>query len=131
MLPSSVCGASSLIGLKRCCIDRNAIDTILVTHFHADHFGGVPFFILDAQFYSRRTAPLTLVGPPGFRVRLAEAMEVFFPGSPTASRKFTTELREIAAGDDFVEAIRRSVESSTVVLVVVGLVVFEALNGGG
>ncbi|MBZ0148102.1 MAG: MBL fold metallo-hydrolase, partial [Pseudorhodoplanes sp.] len=49
------CGASSLIALKRAGIDRNAIETILVTHFHADHFGGVPFFVLDAQLVAKRS----------------------------------------------------------------------------
>ena len=48
------------IGMNRCGIDRNAIDTILVTHFHADHFGGVPFFMLDAQFNTKRVRPLTI-----------------------------------------------------------------------
>jgi len=38
------CGASSLVSMKKLGIDRNAIDTILITHFHADHFGGIPFF---------------------------------------------------------------------------------------
>ncbi|MBV9239955.1 MAG: MBL fold metallo-hydrolase, partial [Xanthobacteraceae bacterium] len=51
------CGASSLIGMKRLGIDRAAIDLILLTHFHADHFGGVPFFVLDAQFVAKRTRP--------------------------------------------------------------------------
>jgi ribonuclease BN (tRNA processing enzyme) len=65
---------------------------------HGDHFGGLPFFVLDAQFYSRRQAPLTLVGPPGFQRRLREAMEVFFPGSATAARKFELIVHEIAPG---------------------------------
>jgi len=40
------CGASSLIALKANNIDLNSIDTILFSHFHADHFGGIPFFML-------------------------------------------------------------------------------------
>ena len=47
------CGASSLIALKRANVDPNNVDAILVTHLHGDHFGGIPFLILDGQF-SRR-----------------------------------------------------------------------------
>jgi ribonuclease BN (tRNA processing enzyme) len=89
------CGASALIAIRKFCVEPNAIRTIFITHLHGDHFGGLPFFILDAQFYSRRTAPLTLVGPPGFRERLEQAMEVFFAGSSSAQRKFTTEIHEL------------------------------------
>jgi ribonuclease BN (tRNA processing enzyme) len=92
------CGASSMVALKRCAIDRNLIDTILLTHFHADHFGGIPFFILDAQFVSKRTHPLTLVGPPGLRDWYVRAMETAFPGSSTTQHKFDLSLREVASG---------------------------------
>ena len=68
------CGASSLVALKRLGIDRNAIDTILITHFHADHCGGIPFFILDAQFASR-TRLLTIAGPAGLRDWYGRALE--------------------------------------------------------
>jgi hypothetical protein len=37
-----------------------------------------------------------LVGPPGFRRRLTDAMEVFFPGSSTATRKFQIDLHVVA-----------------------------------
>jgi ribonuclease BN (tRNA processing enzyme) len=92
------CGASSLIAMRKYAVDPNRIRTVFISHLHGDHFGGLPFFILDAQFYSRRTAPLTLVGPLGFQTRLTEAMEVFFPGSSTAKRKFEMEITEISAG---------------------------------
>ncbi len=92
------CGASSLIAMKQQGIDRNAIATIVITHFHADHFGGVPFFILDAQFFSKRREPLTIVGPPGLPAWYERVMETAFPGSSQATQKFDLQLVEIAPG---------------------------------
>src|SRR5437867_11683342 len=89
------CGASSMIAMRRFGVDPNRVGTVFVSHLHGEHFGGLPFMILDGQFYSRRTEPLTLVGPPGLRERLTQAMEVFFPGSSKVERKFTTEIHEL------------------------------------
>lgn len=91
------CGASSLIALKRAAIDPNDIDTILITHLHGDHFGGIPFLVLDGQF-SRRSRRLLIAGPPGLTERVTQAMEVFFPGSSRAQRTFATEFVELAEG---------------------------------
>jgi ribonuclease BN (tRNA processing enzyme) len=91
------CGASSLIALKRAAVDPSDIETILVTHLHGDHFGGIPFLILDGQF-SRRSRRLLMVGPPGLADRVTQAMEVFFPGSSRARRKFETEFLELIDG---------------------------------
>src|SRR5580698_4097993 len=74
------CGASSLPALKRLDIARNEIDLILITHFHGDHFAGLPFLLLDAQF-TRRTRPLVIAGPEGIETRLPQAMEVMFEHS--------------------------------------------------
>jgi ribonuclease BN (tRNA processing enzyme) len=92
------CGASSLVAMKQLGVDRNAITTIVITHFHADHFGGIPFFILDAQFFSKRREPLTIVGPVGLEAWYERVMETAFPGSSQASQKFELHLLEIAAG---------------------------------
>jgi ribonuclease BN (tRNA processing enzyme) len=94
------CGASSLIGMNRLGVDRNAIDTILVTHFHADHFGGIPFFMLDAQFNTRRTRALTIAGPEGLRDWFVRAMETGFSGSSKTQRKFELNLVELAPGEN-------------------------------
>jgi ribonuclease BN (tRNA processing enzyme) len=91
-------GASSLIALKRWDIDRNAIDTILITHFHADHFGGIPFFILDAQLVAKRSRPLTIVGPPGLAERYARVMEAAFPSFPLMPSRFPLTLTELEIG---------------------------------
>jgi len=89
------CGASSLIAMKRAGADPPEIGWVLLTHLHGDHFGGVPFMVLDAQF-SRRTRPLVIAGPPGTRARVEAAMEVFFPNSTRVTRRFTTEFVELA-----------------------------------
>ena len=75
------CGASSLSAMRQQGIDPGEVSKILVTHLHGDHFGGLPFFILEASASSGRTAPLTLAGPPGIEDRLTRAMEVLYPGS--------------------------------------------------
>ena len=61
------CGASSMVAIRKWGVDPNGISTVLVSHLHGDHFGGLPFFLLDAQLISRRTTPLALAGPPASR----------------------------------------------------------------
>jgi ribonuclease BN (tRNA processing enzyme) len=85
------CGASSLLALKRHDIVRDAIDTILITHFHGDHFAGLPFLLLDAQF-TRRTRPLTIAGPEGLETRLRQAMEALYENSSQTQQKFALNL---------------------------------------
>lgn len=92
------CGASALIAMRRFGVDPNGIDGVFLTHLHGDHFGGLPWLILDAQLVSRRARPLTIVGPAGTRERLAAAMEALYPGSSGAERAFAVEVIEIEAG---------------------------------
>jgi len=92
------CGASSLPALKRIGTDRNAIDTILVTHFHGDHFAGVPFFVLDAHFVSRRERPLTIAGPPGLEGWYARVFEATFPGAAGNRLRFPLTFHEVEPG---------------------------------
>ncbi|MDR3563225.1 MAG: MBL fold metallo-hydrolase [Negativicutes bacterium] len=92
------CGASSLTAMRKYDANPNDITTILLTHLHGDHFGGIPFFILDAQMISKRTAPLTIAGPEGTKQRVTELMEVMFPGSSKIEQKFAIDIIEIAVG---------------------------------
>jgi ribonuclease BN (tRNA processing enzyme) len=89
------CGASSLIAMRRFGVDPLAIDAVILSHLHGDHFGGVPFLILDGQF-ARRARPLVVAGPPGVEARVHEAMEVFFPGSSRIERRFDVRYAELA-----------------------------------
>jgi ribonuclease BN (tRNA processing enzyme) len=88
------CGATALTGLKRLGLEPGDVSVVAISHLHGDHFGGLPFLILDGQF-RRRERPLHLVGPPGLADRLARAMEVFFPGSANVSRRFDVRVHEL------------------------------------
>ena len=92
------CGASALISMKRFGVSSADIDKILITHLHGDHFGGIPFFILDSQLISKRTKPLLIAGPPGIKDRIHSAMEIMFPGSSRVKQKFRIEFQELQAG---------------------------------
>jgi ribonuclease BN (tRNA processing enzyme) len=91
------CGATSLPALRRCGLDPGEIGGVFVSHLHGDHFGGLPFLILDAQF-ARRAAPLAVVGPAGTGQRLTAAMECMFPGSSLVRRRFAVEVTELSPG---------------------------------
>ena len=89
------CGASSLPAMKRLGVTRDAIDLILITHFHGDHFGGLPFFLLDAQF-TRRTRPLVIAGPLGIEMRLKNLMEALFEHSSKTQQRFELSVVPLA-----------------------------------
>jgi ribonuclease BN (tRNA processing enzyme) len=91
------CGATSLPALRRTGLDPQEIRAVFVSHLHGDHFGGLPFLILDGQF-SGRTEPLVVVGPPGTGQRLTTAMECLFPGSAHARRAFEVIVTECQPG---------------------------------
>jgi ribonuclease BN (tRNA processing enzyme) len=89
------CGASSLPALKQFEIVRDEIDLILITHFHGDHFAGLPFFLLDAQF-SRRSRPLVIAGPQGIEMRLPQVMEALFEHSSKTKQRFDLSVVPLA-----------------------------------
>ncbi len=98
------CGATSLTALRQQHVDPNLVQAVVLSHLHGDHFGGLPFLILDGQF-RRRTQDLTIVGPPGTWSRLEQAMETLFPGSSRVQRRFQVRVVE--------HADRRAVELDT------------------
>jgi ribonuclease BN (tRNA processing enzyme) len=92
------CGASTPVALKGRNFDLNVIDGVILSHLHGDHFGGLPFLLLDWQFGQRRERPLTIAGPPGTRQRVDAACEVFFPLSTRNARRFPVTFAEIMPG---------------------------------
>lgn len=89
------CGATSLVAMRRAGVEPNEVATVFVSHLHGDHFGGLPFLLLDARFVSRRTDPLLIAGPPGLRERLRATVENLYPGFGAAPWGFPLEVHEL------------------------------------
>jgi len=92
------CGATSLVALKARDIDPNAIDAVILSHLHGDHFAGIPFLLLDGQYLSRRERPLLLAGPPGTAARIPQLMEAMFAASSQTKFRFAWRIIEIPLG---------------------------------
>lgn len=88
------CGTSTLIGMRRLGLEPNDIDAVFVTHLHGDHFGGLPWFLIDGQYVSKRTRPLFVTGPRGIEARYLTAAEALYPGVTTNNPGFDIVFRE-------------------------------------
>jgi ribonuclease BN (tRNA processing enzyme) len=89
------CGATTLASLKRQRIDPSAIDTILLSHLHGDHFSGLPFLFLEYLFETPRQRPLQICGPPGTEARVAQLYATMYrdlAAKPLPFRLVYTEL---------------------------------------
>ena len=91
------CGASVLVGLKRAGHSLQDIDTILISHLHGDHFGGLPFVLCETLVTGSRRKPLSIIGPKEIEERTRQALACFFPGiamnsdSPVQFMTYSTE----------------------------------------
>ncbi len=84
------CGPTVLQQLEKARVSANDIESVFISHYHADHFFGLPFLLLDAK-YGGRTTDLTIVGPPGVEARTRNLCELGYPGvidAPGYARHF-------------------------------------------
>ena len=66
------CGATTCQGLCDLDIERDEIDSIVISHFHGDHYAGIPILLLAALYEDERKHPLRIAGPLGVEQRVHE-----------------------------------------------------------
>lgn len=72
------CGFSSAHSYLAFCDDPEKLDMIWISHFHGDHFFGVPLLLL--RFWEmKRSKPLVIVGQSGIEEKILGAMDLAFP----------------------------------------------------
>ncbi|MFZ5764829.1 MAG: MBL fold metallo-hydrolase [Thermodesulfobacteriota bacterium] len=60
------------------CCDADALDAVWLSHFHGDHFFGMPLLLLRL-WEMGRTRSLLILGPPGVKEKVVAAMELAYP----------------------------------------------------
>lgn len=75
------CGSSTLLRMQMLDIDPSTLDLIVITHFHGDHYGGLPFLMIYFRFERKNIKPLHIVGPKGLKEMVIKLQEVMYPGT--------------------------------------------------
>lgn len=87
-------GAGSVPNLKALDVDLKGIDTIIISHFHGDHFGGLPNFLLDAIYVQGRTKKLTIIGPKDLEKKVWNLQEAMYEGTSSMDFGFPIDFIE-------------------------------------
>lgn len=88
-------GATSLLQITRQNVSMSNVDRLLVTHFHGDHIGGIPFLLLHLHFIEHRTEKFEILGPVGVGNVVHQLNNLLYPGIEFGFEIQFTEIKPI------------------------------------
>lgn len=91
------CGPTLLPQLRRAGASPAEIEVVFISHFHADHFFGLPFLLLDGK-YRGRGKDIYIVGPPGIGELSEQLLRIGYPGVQAAPLPFERRYVEVHDG---------------------------------
>jgi ribonuclease BN (tRNA processing enzyme) len=92
------CAPTTGTGLAALGIERESIDAILLSHYHADHFAGLPQFLLASLYEDRRARPLVVAGPGDVASRVWAAARAMGHAFDPEAFPFELRFTSLAAG---------------------------------
>jgi len=92
------CGPTALLALKRAGFDPRRLDAIMVSHLHGDHFGGLPFFLIDYLYRQPKNDPLLIAGPPGTETKVRQLFNLMY-GSGIDDKELPPTIFQILQPD--------------------------------
>ncbi len=93
------CSPIAVPHLKKCGVPLGDIEAIFISHFHGDHYFGLPFLFLEYAERTRRQKDLTIVGPPGIMERTIKITEAAYPNVfRKKDRGYALSFQDVADG---------------------------------
>ncbi len=89
------CGPTVLLAMKRQGIDTGRVDFVVISHLHGDHFGGLPFLLLEYMWERPRMRPLLVAGPPGTEEAVWSLFRALYRDIAPARLPFRLEFLEL------------------------------------
>ncbi len=89
------CGPTTLCALKQRGIDTGSVDFAIVSHLHGDHFGGLPFLVLEYMYENPRRRPFTILGPPGIEERIWTLIGALYHDVMSKTLPFELRFQEL------------------------------------
>jgi ribonuclease BN (tRNA processing enzyme) len=90
------CGFTTPHRYFKNCSDPEELQALWISHFHGDHFFGVPLLLL--RFWEMgRTKPLHILGPEGVDEKICQAMDLAYPNF-LARLNFRLDFQEVEPG---------------------------------
>ena len=84
--------------LKRCDVALEEIEAVFISHFHGDHFFGLPFLLLEYAELTSRSKELTIIGPPGVQERVGTVIKAGFPHLLDHKKSYRESYLELRDG---------------------------------
>ena len=92
------CGPATPAALKRMGVRPAGLDAVLISHFHGDHFGGIPFLFLESRYLEPRSRPLQVAGPAGTEAVVSDLARALYRNGAADPDPAQVRFLELADG---------------------------------